>query len=370
MNLQIIKLKIKRIIIFLRNGGAKYLSLRGFINALWWRICNGINIGHKKLIWLGPFSPIHANVGDHLQTLAVYKYLNNEFSDYKIKRIYRDNIRDKSLKRLIARLTGNDIVLIHSSGDFGSLHDVPGHQPGSLSFPEIRRRLVSGAPSKCRIINLPVTAYYEDTAKGRESLRKDKAIFDESNLTILCREEYSLQVVKKNLLCSSFFFPDFVFYLKPHLLKIDRKGVLVILRNDKESIITVDQRNILRNILKTSFAVITEKDIMHAAHTIPDFIMEKYMTDLFEQYQHYELVVTDKMHGMITAVITNTPCIALTGGIPHKIKAYKSFLSDAVIFIDEIRDISEAISQIKQKDYRSVDLSEYFWKFRKEIVGV
>ena len=80
--------------------------------------------------------------------------------------------------------------------------------------------------------------------------------------------------------------------------------------------------------------------------------------------------MTDKMHGMITAVITGTPCIALNGGIPHKIKAYESFLSGAVIFIDDVSGIANAVEQIRSTEYKRIDLSDYFDKFRPEIAAV
>jgi len=323
----------------------------------------------KKIFWIGPFSPIHANVGDHAQTLGVWNFLRDKFSDYKVIRIYRDDITVKRLSDIAKAVNPSDLVILHSSGDFGSLHDVSSHHPGRLSYPEVRRQMVRMAPS-IKIINLPVTAYYENNDKGVASIEQDRSVFNDSKYTVLCREQVSLKTLKDGLNCESRFFPDFVFYLNPKPLNLSRSGVRVILRNDKEAMLSEEQKKILISKLGIMFTHVKVEDIMHEYHVIPDFILERYMDKLFQKFQQSELIITDKMHGMISAVITRTPCIALSGGIPHKILAYKSFLSGAVEFVESVSDIEDAITRINNREYSPVDLNMYFEQFRTDIVGV
>ncbi len=365
----IIKLKIKLAARFFRNVGLGNLTLSGIHNALRWRFSHILKPRTcRKIIWLGPFSPIHANVGDHAQTLAVQHFLADKFSDCNVVRIYRDDINEARLKKVAETLRPDDLIFIQSSGDFGSLHDTHSHHSGRLSFPEVRRQIVKLAPDN-KIINLPVTAYYEDTESGKESLAKDSALFNNSNLTVLCREEESLKTLRANLTCRSLFFPDFVFYLKPKPVASERKGALVIIRDDKEARITAEGRKQIVSALEDAHFDVMLKDVMHAMHAVPDFILDEYIESVFREFQRRELVITDKMHGMITAVITRTPCIALSSGIPHKIKAYKSFLSGAVEFVEAPSDVDAAIQRIKNREYSPVDMTAYYSRFRKEIAG-
>ncbi len=360
-----IKVKLKRLYRFCSKGGLRYLSFIGLSVSFKWQIKNVFRLdAGRKIYWIGPFSPIHANIGDQAQTLAVQKFLQDKFNDYKIIRIYRDDINVKRLTRLSKSLKEPDLVLLHSSGDFGSLHDVVDESSLRLTFPEVRRFIAQKVTSN-RIINLPVTAYYEDNETGRLSLHKDRKVFNNSDFTILCREGVSLSVIRENLTCKSTFFPDFVFYLKPQMIEIVRSGILIILRSDKESNLSSEQKEQLKESLKTIYSDVKIEDILHAAHVIPDIIRDSYMDSVFEEFQKRELVITDKMHGMIIAVITKTPCIAINGGIPHKILAYKSILSGAVEFVDDVSEIGDAIGQIQSYEYRPVDLSEYFERFRE-----
>ncbi len=364
------KRSLKRLYRFFTMGGLAYISWHGIKDFVRWkyRAFHGSG-GRKKIYWIGPFSPSHANVGDHAQTLGVKKHLENNFYDYDIVRVYRDDINLSRLEEISGDVRSSDLILIHSSGDFGSLHDVDPPYPGRLSFPEVRRQLVSMLPTR-KIINLPVTAYYEDNEKGRLSIENDRGVFNDSHYTVLCREPVSLATVQSNLDCCSLFFPDFVFYLNPRPIKGKRFGVQVILRSDREAVLSENEKNKLVRGLAGEFDRVIAKDIMHEYHVIPDLILERYMECVFIQFQSRELIITDKMHGMISAVITHTPCIVLSGGIPHKIQAYKSFLSDAVEFVDTVEDINDAIIRIREKEYTPVDLKEYFERFRSEIVQV
>jgi len=363
-----LKLKVKRIYRFCSRGGLTCLSMQGVFRSVKWKLSNSCKSNStKKVYWIGAFSPIHGNVGDHAQTLGVRRFLRDHFGDYKIITIYRDDVSAHKLRGIAEHLRPQDIVFLHSSGDFGSMHDVANHHSGSISYPEVRRQIVKYALSQ-NIINLPVTAYYQDDEKGKVSLQKDQDAFDQSRFTVLCRELVSLQVVQSNLQCESMFFPDFVFYLEPKPIAVPRKGVLTILRNDKEAVLDKKQKSLIIEKLKSKFSDVFVKDIMHEYHVIPDFILDEYMERVFEQFQGRELVITDKMHGMITAVITGTPCIALSGGIPHKILAYKPFLAGAVEFVENIAELEAAIDRVKEREFNPVDLTEYFETFREHVL--
>ena len=114
---------------------------------------------------------------------------------------------------------------------------------------------------------------------------------------------------------------------------------------DKESIFDDSQKLQIQKLLESVTPDVEVNDIMHAGFPMFPSIREKYMKVLARKYQGYNLVVTDRMHGMIMSVVTQTPCIALNEAIPHKLAGYKDFLSDSVEFVDDINDIPDAVKK-------------------------
>lgn len=351
--------------------GSRYISVRYLIqNARHTisRSLSSVNAVERKLIWIGPFPSGHRNVGDHAQTLAVEQFLAKHFSDYEIIRVDRNHkdaaaIDESMLERLSRRFTPDDLVLIHSSGDFGSKHFRP-----EGCWHETRKAIIRTFP-QCRVIQLPTTVTYDDNEMGRRLLEEDIEFFRRPNVTILCRELVSLQTIEDKFECECQFFPDFVFYLQRPQRVSQRTGVLVILRADSESALTSEKKRELFVNLKNAFGNISETDILHSRFNVIDATKQKYIDYVLDEYEKYELVVTDRMHGMISGVVTNTPCIALNGGISHKISAYKSFLKDAVIFQDEIDFSTQSLLDCVRSPASPPDLSPYFDTFRDKIVN-
>ena len=100
-----------------------------------------------KLFWIGCFPPRVHSVGDHAQTLAVEKFLRENFSDYEIVRFYRTEVK----KFFQQSVRDDDLIFIHSSGDFGDLYS---------GWHDIRKKIISSFPNN-RIIQLPVSVFYQ-----------------------------------------------------------------------------------------------------------------------------------------------------------------------------------------------------------------
>jgi exopolysaccharide biosynthesis predicted pyruvyltransferase EpsI len=156
-----------------------------------------------KLIWVGAFPPDQSNAGDHAQTLAIEKFLSKNFHNHEIHQFYRDEVGKSKWDSTTYHLTPEDLIIINSSGDFGSRyagwHDVRG---------QIAKRFQS-----IRIINLPTTVYYSDDQRGRVVLERDRGVYNSLNFTLLCREPVSERIASQNFNCDVQFFPDFVFVL-------------------------------------------------------------------------------------------------------------------------------------------------------------
>lgn len=317
----------------------------------------------KKIIWIGAFPPMHSNMGDHAQTVAVEKYFKDKFPDYMVISLNRNQVSINRLKKISSILKEDDLVFIQSSGDFGSkYHDFEN------SYCKLRKEIVDIFNNN-KVINLPTTVYYEENKRGREILNQDVAFFKNKQIIVLAREDVSASFLERHFESKSRFFPDPVFYLKPEITKKTRKGALILLRSDKESGISDRNRKKIVDISKQFVEIINDNDILKTSIPVVDIIRENYVNAICRVYQNYEFVITDRMHGMILGVISHTPCIAINGGIPHKISAYQSFLSDSVKFVDDIDDIGQAIHKIKMTAYKSTDMSCYYNELKTYIMA-
>ena len=70
-----------------------------------------------------------------------------------------------------------------------------------------------------------------------------------------------------------------------------------------------------------------------------------------KNFARHKLVVTDRLHGLIFSLITNTPCIVISA-FNHKLKEFTEMLKDnkSIIFIDKnIDKLPESIDKFLNK---------------------
>jgi exopolysaccharide biosynthesis predicted pyruvyltransferase EpsI len=289
----------------------------------------------KRLFWVNCFPPSFHNVGDHAMTLAIQKFLSDHFNDYRIIRFYRPEI-ERFLKE---KLSPDDLIFIHSSGDFGDLY---------VNGPKLRKRVISAFPDN-RIVQLPVSVHYENPA----SFEADTRFFSgRPNLLILCRSKEGAKLLADNFGCQVRFFPDFTFYLKPRRNRSKREGVLFVLRSDRESNFKgvflrlteklttpfrIFKRIFRKDILfvstqlsrsadmrllawriKAIFNDATVCDPQIADVDLTDENRESYILSVLDFYGKFRVVVTDRFHGLVFARLAGTKAISIPSRIEKK----------------------------------------------------
>lgn len=321
----------------------------------------------RKIWWIGSFEPGVSNVGDHAQTLAIQKYLQDYFPAIEVKQYYRNELSEF----LNSDVAQDDLILINSSGDFGD------------RYPEwhIKRRAILQRFPNNQLIQLPTTVYY----KNERMLEEDKEWWSKPNLTILCREVQSYNIAHSAFTCNVAFFPDFVFYLSPLQTALcscssstnqcsrpegayanepcsNQQGVLINLREDGESKLTGEDKEQILQLVRQQYNIVEIRDAHRLPYAITPDIREQYVNSLFKQYRERELIVTDMMHGMIFAIINHIPCVALDDAIPHKISGYRDIVGNSVQFADTVEDIPYCINKLKDT-YEPISLKGYFKEF-------
>jgi exopolysaccharide biosynthesis predicted pyruvyltransferase EpsI/nitroreductase len=301
----------------------------------------------RTLFWVGCFGPEMHSVGDHAQTLAVQKFLSDHFSDYKVVRFYRDEV-DEFFK---CKVKSDDLIFIHSSGDFGDLSYSNWHKT--------RKKMIASFPN-VKIVQLPVTVFYRSSA----SFEEDKIFFsNRPNLLILTRTKKDAELLEANFDCHVRFFPDFAFYLKPKQKETSRSGVLAIIRSDLESQFKIKSADTLmragfrtsnlvgrivrkgclwlfykpywfykhqrvKRYLKKKYGNVTFRDLQISNVDLTDANRETYIDSVFQEYQKYELVVTDRFHGAVFAILNKTPFLTMPEFIGHKLEGANDAVTD------------------------------------------
>lgn len=292
----------------------------------------------KKLFLVGCFSPKWHSVGDHAQTLAVQTFLADHFPDYQVRRFYREEV-DEFFK---CDVQPDNLIFVLGSGGFGDI--------SPSNWQVTRKKIVSMFPHN-RIVQLPVTVFYHNPA----TFEADKIFYnDRPNLLILTRTRHGAELLRANLTCHVQFFPDFTFYLTPEASNTSRSGVLAVLRRDIESqfkLPIVDKlirktfrlsnlvgyitrkicleliyrphwflkHHALKHRLQKEYGSVTMRDLQVSNVDLTDINREAYVQQIFREYQKYQLVVTDRFHAGVFAMLTGTPFISLPAYIRHKL---------------------------------------------------
>jgi len=319
----------------------------------------------KKGILIG--LPYHGNLGDSAIAIAEMKFLRDNFKDLELEIIPEVGLKDKvcEIKKKIEK---EDIIFLHGGGNIGT-YKVP---------EEGRREVIKEFPEN-RIIIFPQTVYFEKSESGKEELEISKRIYNgHKNLTIVAREKTSLDFMKEHFKKVNILFtPDIVMYLNEVKYRERENKVLLCFRGDRER--KTDER--LNSIVKKILADKVEKYEYTDTHLGDKYnLKEKERREIvdekFEEFRKSKIVITDRLHGMIFAAVTGTPCVAF-GNFNHKIKdsfewirhlGYVQYVEDNNDYKDIERKINKVLSYEECVYDNTFAIKEYE-KIKKWIQG-
>lgn len=217
------------------------------------------------------------------------------------------------------------------------------------------------------IVILPQTIFYESSESGEKLIQKDIKLFSSvKNLTICAREKNSFLLLQNRFNnINSILIPDMVCYFEPLRYQRKRDGVLFCRRNDKEKIILeVEFKELLETINSCNIQNIQYTDTVICQDILPQD-RENVVFNKINEFSQYELIITDRLHGMVLAALANTPCIAL-GNCNYKISGVYEWIKNNqfIKFADsiEIADkfILEILNDKSKYKYDNVSLKAYF----------
>ena len=315
-----------------------------------------INEDKNHIFLIG--TPNHGNLGDQAIAYAENKILGDNFKNHTIIEINTEDLL-KNLKSLKVNTKKDDIFVLHGGGNLGNEY---------FWEEEARRKIISSFKDN-KIILFPQSIYFKDTENGKNELEKTKTIYNEhKNFTLIAREETSYNIMKEDFPKNNVIMtPDIVMYLNKTNPVYCRAGALLSLRKDREGVLTQEQKDEIKNDVQSNFdkiiitdtvAECTNQDNQVLEYMISKNQREKQLNKKWNQFKKVELVITDRLHGMVFCAITSTPCIVIAN-YNHKVKDTYEWLKDLnyIRFVDDIDEIPSLIKELKNIKVKEYDNS-------------
>ena len=260
----------------------------------------------------------YGNLGDVAITKAQTEYLQHVFPnaniiDFPISQTFT---MMKSLKKVI---NNNDIITIVGGGNTSDMYD---------DIEYCRQFVISQFPNNL-IVGFPQTIDFSESLYGQKALKiMQKSYSKHQNLVLTSREENSFNLYKKLLPNNKVLLvPDIVLSLNVDLPNASRKGISFVLRNDSERKMKLDEQNELYTMLEKEFDVQSFDNTINNSRMSIE-VREEELRNQLLKFKTSEVVITDRLHGMIFSVITNTPCIAIDNSNKKISGVYKAWLKD------------------------------------------
>lgn len=221
-----------------------------------------------------------------------------------------------------------------------------------------------------KIVLFPQTVYFKDD-KYQEKEISQLVYGNCEKLVLTAREEVSFDEFKKLYPNNKVLLtPDIVLSSDYSKKEYKRKGALCLLRRDVEKNLPYEFQSDLVNKLSQKYRKVKMSD------TVIDYFpyslfRDKELNKMFKKIKKAELVITDRLHGMIFCAITNTPCIAFSN-FNFKIESsYNNWLKnvDHIEFVTDIKnfDIDKALNKLNNAKFMWTSLDDKFEALAKEL---
>ncbi len=292
-------------------------------------------------------TPLHGNLGDHAIIYAEEKMLN----DYNIDYFEIATYEAQFILDYIKGNTSNDSIITITGGGFIGLQ---------WMYEQNLVKKVINDFSNHKIIVFPSTIYFKDDLFGNSELKEFKKLVNNAkDITIFARENKTFELIKEEFKCAkSFLVPDIVLSLPVRCNCVNRDGVLICLRKDVESKLTENVKETLIKNLKQF-----NLDIKYTDTVVNYGIKNKNRKEEIEkkliEFEKAKLVITDRLHGMVFAFLTNTPCIVI-GNYNYKVRGVYEWISkktNKMIFVEKIDDIKNNVKNLLNTDKNDINIA-------------
>ena len=315
------------------------LKQTGFIIKEYFKNYYSLLKNDNRVILLGV--PTHGNMGDQAIVLAEQYILSSLCPNKRVIKITYDVLKIvEKLSLPSIPVKDTDQLFFHGGGNLGTLY------PNE----EKLRRILIERYSKNNIVIMPISIFFHENGNGKKELNNSINIYRKNNkIKIITRDETSYYFAKQNFKNKVLLLPDAVVALEDVLVNdIHREGITLLFRNDIAKIIDDKSIDIIRErILEKNIPLIVT-DTIEAKRVYSDAKREKEVLEKINLINKSKLVITDRFHGMVFAVITHTPVIAF--------KSYDSKISSGVKWFENLGNVHLVESEDIESVFKLIDI--------------
>lgn len=305
-----------------------------------------IDFTDKKIYFIG--TPNHYNVGDHIISYATDCFLRANFPRNEIVEIsINEFAKKKSL--LVKTVRPNDLIVMQGGGNMGNVY--PTNE-------RVRREIIGLFPRN-RIFIFPETMYYTPDTDGIRDQLKAKKLYNRAReLTICARENVSYsQMLEDYNNAQVLLMPDIVLALGVYGMIDMKRGKNILqntaslfIRSDLESRLNQREKEFLeKSLVDMNFNYKYEDMIYNHMRGYAGRANRTVMVrSKFQSIAGSSVVVTDRLHAMILAALTETPCVVLAN-YNHKVRSfYETWLYPLkyIIMADSVNEVPDKIIMV------------------------
>lgn len=319
----------------------------------------------QKRIWYFCV-PTHSNLGDQAQACCIEKYFRKFFSDhivFKLSNNAFDFYEEKILMILKEKIKETDLIFFQSGYTFTGIHP----------YENMHRKIVENFPYN-KIVFLPQTVKFKNQ-KILENVQNFYGKYD--NIYFFARDKILYDIYKsifpehRNVHC----FPDIV---TTEIGNYDfnnneRNGILLCVRNDVEKLYSFQEISLFKEKLQK----IAKVSLSDTNSETKENSLKKYwkkIEETIDDYAQYQVIITDRYHGTIFALIANTPVIILKT-TDHKVVTgadwFEGVYEDYVYVVNDLEEASQVAQQIVTGfEYRKLPsyFKEKYYDRLKDII--
>lgn len=319
----------------------------------------------QKRIWYFCV-PTHSNLGDQAQACCIEKYFRKFFSDhivFKLSNNAFDFYEEKILMILKEKIKETDLIFFQSGYTF----------TGIYPYENMHRKIVENFPYN-KIVFLPQTVKFKNQ-KILENVQNFYGKYD--NIYFFARDKISYDIYKsifpehRNVHC----FPDIV---TTEIGNYDfnnneRNGILLCVRNDVEKLYSFQEISLFKEKLqKIAKVSLSDTNSETKENSLKEYW--KKIEETIDDYAQYQVIITDRYHGTIFALIANTPVIILKT-TDHKVVTgadwFEGVYEDYVYVVNDLEEASQVAQQIVTGfEYRKLPsyFKEKYYDRLKDII--
>ncbi|MBO5342418.1 MAG: glycosyltransferase [Lachnospiraceae bacterium] len=328
-------------------------------------LCKRIQNIHKKrkkcICLLA--TPEHGNLGDHAIVCSIKQFLRKlELDDCLIEvtqseyEVYKDILPEC--------IQPSDLILIPGGGNLGTL------------WPEEDNMIadIVDTYKEHEIVVFPQSCFYEeDELSDARRLRNREVYVNAKNLKVFLRDQISYDVFQRNFPgVQTYLMPDMVAYYECEKSFEHRNTCLLCLRDDKESILTIKSLQKLSEVIcEQGYEVKTYSTVR--PYMISPKCREREVSRGLREFAQARLVITDRLHGMLFAAISGTPCIC-TDNISGKVRGQFKWLKDMpyIKFVETETELAECVAYFSEQTanvtYSNETIQPFYERLKQEIM--